>query len=125
MTTKKQLKIAKTMLKRSLNPDGSVANQKVRQVLQQNVKEKPIGFLRILKYYKKLIGQALSKEEIIIESATKITSDKLEKELLFKTGARKVSKKINPNIVLGAKITNGDWVFDATLDAKLEQLTKV
>ena len=124
MKTKKLTKIAKIMFKNCLDANGFVSGAKVKAQMQIVAKAKPQGLTRILKTYKRLIETALSKEEIIVESAVKLASlKKIEAELLEKTGAKKVTYKINPNIILGAKIRHGDWIWDETLDAKLNQLT--
>ena len=123
MKSKKLLKIAKGMFKQSLSQE-LVNTQKVRGILGEITRQKPAHLASILKIYKKLIRQALAREEIIIESASQLTNQsELEKQFLAKTGARKVLFKTNPKIVTGAKITHGDWIWDATLDAKLKQLT--
>lgn len=139
MNKKKILKIAKAMLKQSLN-QGSVDSNKVQQVLKETIAKKPKNLVNILKKYKKLIQTALSQEEVIVETATPIVNRSprskgrgslflnqnkkdLEDQIIAKTGARRVSYKTNPKIVLGAKITHGDWIWDASLDAKLRKLT--
>ena len=123
MTKKKQLAVAKSMLRQSLYL-GLVDSQKVHQVLKEITTVKPVGLSKILQIYRKLIEVVLTKEKVIVESATKIADQKqLTEKLSRKTGARKILFKINPKIVFGAKITHGDWVYDETLQAKLGQLT--
>ena len=105
--------------------DGSTDPEKTRKVLRRVILEKPPGLLNILKIYKRLVETAVVKEQIILETAVALSNKKpLEKELLKKTGARNFLYKTSPKITFGAKITHGDWIYDATLDAKLEQLTK-
>ncbi len=117
-------KIAKMLFKKSLSADGSVDTGKVQGVLKEITAQKPARLINILKIYKKLIEIALNKEQIIVESAQKLENQqKFEREILKKTGAKHITYKINPNIVLGTKITHGDWVYNETLQAKLERLT--
>ena len=124
MKAKNLEKIAKSLFKKSLNSDGLVDAKKVQIILRQIVSQKPPQLIKILKKYKKLIAAALSCEELIVETAQNLTSQKkFEQNLFAKTGAARISYKINPNIVLGARITHGDWVYDKTLQAKLERLT--
>lgn len=121
---KKQILIAKQMFKSSLSK-GKVDTDKVRTILKRMLSQKPAGLLKILNIYKRLIEAAVSKELLILESAVEVANKKLlEKELLKKTGASKILYKTNPKITFGAKISHGDWIYDETLDAKLEQLTK-
>lgn len=124
MKAKKQIKMAKIMFKNSFDSDGFISVAKVKAQMNQIVKAKPQGLTKILKAYKRLIETALRKEEVVVESAVKLTSlKKNETELLTKTGAKKVTYKINPKIVLGTRITHGDWIYDETLDSKLKQIT--
>jgi len=109
------------MFKNSLT-GGFVDESKVKTIIKVVTSSKAAQSARIFKIYKNLIGKALSWEEVIIETAAPfIQSD--NKALLSKTNAKRARYKINPKMVLGAKITHGDWIFDASLDAKLEQLT--
>lgn len=122
MTAKRKIKaLAKLMFKGSL-----VSNQldhgKIRTLVQKLIKDKPQGYLKILKAYKRLVGQLSAKEEVLVESASPLDKA-FEKEMLSKTKAAKVRYKINKDMVIGAKITHGDWIYEASLDAKLKQLT--
>lgn len=117
--------IAKMILKKSINNDGIVDAKKVQQILKEITYQKPPQLINILKMYKKLIAANLAREEIIVETAQKLPNQqKFETDILTKTSAKRISYKINPNIVLGAKITHGDWVYDETLNTKLDNLTK-
>lgn len=122
---KKQILIAKALFKNSLTV-GRIDSQKVRALLKIITSQKPLGLARILKIYKKLLQIALAKEEIILESATKIKNQKLfEKILVQKSRAKRVKFRLNPRLVVGARIIHGDWIFDASLDGKLKQLTNI
>ncbi|OGD87380.1 hypothetical protein A2870_01380 [Candidatus Curtissbacteria bacterium RIFCSPHIGHO2_01_FULL_41_11] len=124
MTGKKELKIAKTLFRKSLS-DGLVDSQKVKSILKVITREKPAHLVGILRNYKRLLESALSKEQVIVETAAKIPNlPEIEKEIKEKTKARRIIVKINPRLVLGAKITHGDWIFDSTLSAKLNNLIK-
>lgn len=122
MITKKHLKIAKSLFKKSLNDKGLVSPTKIKSVLSKLAREKTVGKVAILKVYKRLIENALKQEEVIIESATGIENNPQAKEIIKKIDAKKINFKTNSDLIFGAKITHGDWVFDATLDSKLKQL---
>lgn len=120
---KKLIATAKIMFKASLK-NGLLDKAKIRQVLKKLTSQKTVGRFMILKYYKRLIREALAKEEITIETSRYLSNQKkIAVELLSKTGAKRVKFKKNPKVVFGAKITHGDWIYDATLDARLKQLT--
>src|SRR3989344_5169336 len=107
MVAKRKIaKIAKIMFKNSLK-NGQLDNGQIRSIVSKFVKLKPEGFLKILKAYEKLIETKIAREEIIIESTSPLDKNQ-EKEILTRTKA---------------KITHGDWIYEASLDAKLKQLT--
>lgn len=123
MKTKKLSKLAKKLFRSSLT-NGYLDNRKASVLLTVLAKEKPAGLTAILKLYKRLVENQIQKEQVVVETSTLPTNiAKFEKELAEKTKARKVIVKTNPDIIMGAKVTFGDWIIDATLDSKLKQLT--
>ncbi len=122
MVAKRKIKkVAKVIFKDSLK-NGQVDNTLVRTIVAKIIKLKPRGFLKILKAYKKLLETQIAKEEIVIESAIHLDKNQ-EKEILAQSGAKNIHYKTNKNMIFGAKIIHGDWIYDASLDAKLEQFT--
>ena len=122
MVAKRKIaKIAKIMFKNSLK-NGQLDNGQIRTIVSKFVKLKPEGFLKILKAYEKLIETKIAREEIIIESTSPLDKNQ-EKEILTRTKAKNIRYILNKNMVFGAKITHGDWIYEASLDAKLKQLT--
>jgi F0F1-type ATP synthase delta subunit len=123
MNKNKQKQLAKSLFKKSTTNEV-VDGSKVKKLLSYLDKEKPANLKNILKIYKNLIASALLKEETIVETASPITNQKsFEKKIKARTGAHKITFKINPQMVIGAKIKHGDWVWEETLDSKLKQLT--
>jgi len=123
MKGKKIKGLAKIMYKKSLK-DEIVNLASVSVILKEIVSQKPHGLKNILKNYKHLIEAKIASEELIVETAHKTKEvEKMEKELLSKTGAKRIKYKINPKLIFGLRITHGDFVYDATLDSKLKQLS--
>ena len=123
MKGKKIKDLAKIMFKKSLK-DGLINPASVSTVLKEIVSQKPPGLKNVLKLYKHLIESKIAREELIVETAQKTKEvEKMEKELLSKTKAKRIKYKINPKLIFGLRITHGDFVYDATLDSKLKQLT--
>lgn len=119
---KKQLQIARSMLKASLK-NGLLDRNKAKTVLVTLSSNKPQGLSSILKTYKRLVEAKYKLENLEITTAVKIANArKAEKNLLAKTGARKVTYKTNPEMIFGARITQGDWIWEETLESKLKQL---
>ncbi len=114
--------IAKTFYKKSLKND-LVDEKKVRTVLSILVSEKPAGLSSILKAYKRFVTNKLASEQVVMETNSKTPIQKsIIENLIRKTGAQRVINKINPQIVFGVKVHHGDWVWDDTLDGKLQQI---
>lgn len=122
MNKKRLYKLTKSLFANS-KTDGFVDEKKVKNILNLLNKTKPANLVSTLRIYKRLIKSSISKEQIVVESALKVQDKRLQQELLSKTKARRIIYKANPKIVFGAKITHGDWIWDATLDSKLKQLT--
>jgi F-type H+-transporting ATPase subunit delta len=119
---KKQAKVAKSMFRNSLTA-GYIDPKKVNSVLGQVTSSKTADLISILKIYKKLVASALMKEEIIVEIASDVTQHNLlTRDLLKKTGAKKVTFRKNNQMVFGSKVTHGDWIWEETLDSKLKQI---
>lgn len=124
-TSKKFLNLfSRSLYKKSLNK-GLVDEKKVKVILKQLEKQQVAKLSYILKTYKRLISQKLASEEIIIETNDKITFQKSFIDNIKKsTGAVRIINKTNPKIVFGAKVYNGDWIWDDTLDSKLKQISQ-
>lgn len=120
MTNKKKYtQIAKIMLRASLK-NGQVDPKLIDKVLKSVIAQKPAGLMLILKTYKNLVAQKLASEELVIEAAALPSLNK--SALLAKTGAKRIVFSKNPNIIFGAKIKHGDWIWEETLDSKLNQI---
>ncbi len=116
---RKYTKIAKVMLRASLK-NGQVDSKLVGKVLREIISQKPSGLTKILKIYKSAVTTHLAKEELIIEASALPSLSK--STLLSKTGAKRIIFKKNPEIIFGVRIKNGDWIWEETLDSKLNQI---
>jgi len=79
---KKQILTAKQMFKKSLS-EGKVDTGRVHIVLKKMLSQKPAGLLRILRIYKRLIETAITREQLILESAVETANKKLLETALF------------------------------------------
>ena len=123
ISRKKLQKVAKTLYRNSFSAQG-IDPKKVKRNLEIIARQKPQGSTKILTIYKQLLEKAISQEEIVIETPQKLSS-KTEKDLLNKTGAKKIVYKISPQMVFGAKIKTGDWIFENGLDSRIQALTNI
>ena len=120
---KKIIQIAKIMFKNSMS-DGYLDTNKTKRMIVEVSAKNPTGLVKILTAYKKYVQRQIESEEVIIESAVPLPNKSMEKELLSKTGARRIKYQINSQMVTGAKIKHGDWLYDESLSGKLEKLTQ-
>lgn len=120
---KKLIQIAKKMFKNSMSGDY-LDSKKAKRIIAEVAFQKPNGLVKILTTYKKYVQQQIAREEIIIESAVLLPNKSLEKELLSKTGAKRIKYQINSQMVTGATIKHGDWLYDESLSGRLANLTQ-
>lgn len=100
--------------------NGQVDSKLVRKVVGEVVSQKPYRLSHILKLFRRLVAQKLAWEEVVLETAALPSFNK--SDFLKKTNTKRIVVKINPQIVFGAKIIHGDWVWEETLHSKLEQI---
>ena len=111
----------KLLIKNSLN-NGQVDVKKAANIVKALMHSKIPNLLNVLRLYKKRLQIQISKEEVYIETATKLSG--MEKDILGKTGAKRIIYKLNPQMIAGIKIKHGDWVWEESLDSKLTQITQ-
>jgi F0F1-type ATP synthase delta subunit len=122
ISKKKITKIARIMYKNSFTGEY-LDESKISQILDRLSKYKMQGFIKILKFYKRLVEIQIAREQVIIETPFKLDK-RTEDVIIAKTSAKKINYQINPNLVFGAKIKHGDWVYDNTLDSKLDLIVQ-
>lgn len=116
-------KQAKMLYTKSLT-SGDIDEKKTRSNLLEIIQQKPAGLSSILKIYKRLITNKIAQEQIVIETGSQVPLQKSTIDLIkSRSGAKKVTCRVNPQIVFGTKISHGDWLWDNTLEAKLKQVT--
>jgi len=123
MQKRQQIKIARALYKASLK-NGQLDSTRSKKVLKQVVKLRPQGLIGILQNYQRLVAEALSWQNVTVESASVSGVRNLEKELLKKTGAQKVMFKHNTKFVFGARITHGDWIYEDSLASRLAEINR-
>lgn len=114
--TSKIKQTAKQLFKLSI-VDGVVNEKRVREIIQTLVSRKPLHYVKILETYKNLIENFLSAQEMVIEVPKGFDT----KDMALKTN-KKIVVKEDLSIVFGLRVIDGDWVYDNTLRAKLENI---
>ena len=106
--------------------DGSLDENRVRQVVKRIVEAKRSGALPILSGFQRLVRLDLEKRTAEVESAAPLTADaraSLEAGLVKKFGRGIVTSfRDNPALIGGVRIKVGSNVYDDTIKARLAAL---
>jgi F-type H+-transporting ATPase subunit delta len=116
---------AKKVLTAARNADGSVDEEKIRDLVSTIVEYKPRNYLAILTYLTRLIELAIEESTVRVESATPL-ADKgasvfAELERRYGRAARTVYEE-NPKLLGGLKIRRGNNIWDGSLSGRLNRL---
>ena len=125
ISRKRGQQIAKLLCKKCCMSEGYIQPDKIHLVLKELTRQKPAGYTNVLKALKRQVARVQDREKVTVEAA-QIPSNwkEFEKGLIERTHAKRILFKQNPEMIFGVKITHGDWVWEETLNSKLEQLTK-
>jgi F-type H+-transporting ATPase subunit delta len=124
-TTKEARKTSRQLLKLSFT-DGRLDQQKVNQVVQSVLTEKPRHYGEVLKDYQRLLRLEVAKRHAVVESATALNSN-LSSLLITKLKSRygddlTIEFKTNPTLLGGLRVKLGDDVWDGSVRNRLRTL---
>jgi len=116
--------LANKLLQLSRDEKETLSSKEVSKVLTAVKKQFPLYQLRpLLKYYLKMVKQALRQEQATIEYAGTIASSDTDSiaKLLSKhyNCAITITEKITPELIAGIKIHIADDVYDTSIAEKL------
>jgi F-type H+-transporting ATPase subunit delta len=124
-TSKESRKIARQLLRLSFT-DGRLDQEKVTQMVQSVLSEKPRQPLDILKDYQRLLRMEVEKRHAIIESATPLNGsmgDRIVANLRSRYGDDLTAEfRTNPELLGGLRIKIGDDVWDGSVRHRLARL---
>jgi F-type H+-transporting ATPase subunit delta len=117
--------IAKKAFLAARNGDGSVDEQKIRELVTLFVEQKPRNYIAILTYLTRLLDLAQEENTVRVESASPL-ADKgasvfAELERHYGPAARTVYEE-NPKLLGGLKIRRGNNIWDGSLSGRLNRL---
>jgi F-type H+-transporting ATPase subunit delta len=116
---------AKKVLLAARNGDGSVDDQKIRELVTLYVEQKPRNYIAILTYLTRLLELAQEENTVRVESATPL-ADKgasIFAELERRHGpATRTEYQVNPTLLGGLKIRRGNNIWDGSLSGRLDRL---
>jgi F-type H+-transporting ATPase subunit delta len=124
-SSKESQKIARHLLRLSFT-DGRLDQEKVTQMVQSVLSEKPRQHLDILKDYQRLLRMEVEKRHAIIESATPLNDsmgDRIVANLRSRYGDDLTAEfRTNPELLGGLRIKIGDDVWDGSVRHRLARL---
>ncbi|MBV8815222.1 MAG: F0F1 ATP synthase subunit delta [Verrucomicrobia bacterium] len=124
-TTKEARKTSRRLLSLSFT-DGKLDQQKVNQMVQTVLRDKPRHYGEVLQDYQRLLRLEVEKRHAVVESATALNST-LSNLLITKLKARygddlTIEFKTNSNLLGGLRVKLGDDVWDGSVRNRLRTL---
>jgi F-type H+-transporting ATPase subunit delta len=117
--------LAKHYFRACLRPDGSVDDDKLREVLHLLATEKPRGCVKILSRLQRLVEIAVEERTVRLESATPLPDRgaAIFADLAQRFGpATNTIYHENPALLGGLRIRRGSTIWDGTLSTRLQRL---
>jgi F-type H+-transporting ATPase subunit delta len=117
--------IAKKAFLAARNGNGSVDEQKIRELVTLFVEQKPRNYLAILTYFMRLLELAQEENSVRVESATPLPDRGAgvfaELERRYGPASRTVYEE-NPKLLGGLRIRRGNNIWDGSLSGRLDRL---
>ncbi len=116
---------AKRYFRACRNPDGSVDERGIREIVHLLVGQKPRNYLAVLAHLHRLIELALEESTVRVESAAPLAdrgaSVFSSLEQTYGPAAR-TSYEENPALLGGLRIRRGNNIWDGSLSGRLDRL---
>jgi len=116
---------AKKYFRACRNPDGSVNEQNIREIVGLLVDQKPRNYLAVMTHLYRLVELAIEENSVRIESAQPLP-DKgagVFADLERRYGpASSTSYEENPALLGGLRIRRGNNIWDGSLSGRLQRL---
>ena len=118
-------RLARRLLQQSFD-NGRLDKQKVKQMVQTVINEKPRHYVDVLKDYQRLVRLEIEKRHAIIESATPLNramGDQIVANLRARYGDDITTEfRTNPELLGGLRIKIGNNVFDGSVRNRINRL---
>jgi F-type H+-transporting ATPase subunit delta len=118
---------AKKYFRACRNPNGSVDERGLREIVQLLVSQKPRNYLAVLTQLHRLVELALEESTVRVESAAPLAdrgaSVFADLEQRYGPAAR-TSYEQNPALLGGLRIRRGNNIWDGSLSGRLDRLQR-
>jgi F-type H+-transporting ATPase subunit delta len=118
---------AKKYFRACRNPDGSVDERSIREIVHLLVGQKPRNYLAVLTQLHRLVELALEESTVRIESAAPLADRgaSVFADLARRYGpAARTSYEENPALLGGLRIRRGNNIWDGSLSGRLDRLQR-
>ncbi|MBI3853684.1 MAG: F0F1 ATP synthase subunit delta [Verrucomicrobia bacterium] len=126
MKISKQARRDAKQLFRSCQVNGSLDENRVRQVVQLVIARKPRKFVAILSHFQRLVKLEVARRTAKVESATSLSEESQSSVRANLTGVYgdglTISFAQNPALIGGLRIHVGSDVYDGSVQARLAAL---
>ena len=123
--TREARRLSRHLLRHSFS-DGKLDKQKVTQMVQTVIDEKPRHYLEVLKDYQRLVRLEVEKRHAVIESATPLNrslGDQIVNALRARYGDDVTTEfRTNPELLGGIRIKIGNNVLDGSVRNRINRL---
>jgi F-type H+-transporting ATPase subunit delta len=123
-TAREARKISRQLLRRSFT-NGKLDQEKMSEMVESVLVEKPRHYVDVLKDYQRLVRLEVEKRHAIIESATPLNrsiGDQILTSLKARYGDDLTTEfRTNPELLGGLRIKIGDDVWDGSVRNRLNQ----
>ncbi|MBV8900832.1 MAG: F0F1 ATP synthase subunit delta [Verrucomicrobia bacterium] len=123
--TREARRLSRRLLRQSFS-DGKLDKQKVTQMVQTVINEKPRHYLEVLKDYQRLLRLEVEKRHAVIESATPLNrslGDQIVNALRARYGDDVTTEfRTNPELLGGLRIKIGNNVLDGSVRNRINRL---
>jgi len=122
---RKSRQSAKKYFRACLNPDGSLNEQNVRELVQLLVAEKPRNYLAILGRLQQLVKMSVDERSVRVESATPLPDRgaAIFAEIESRFGPASWNYyETNPALLGGIRIQRGNTIWDGSVWGRLSRL---
>jgi F-type H+-transporting ATPase subunit delta len=126
MKTRKEARRMSRLLLRNSFSDGKLNQQKVSEMVNTVLHEKPRHYVDLLRDYQRLVRLEVEKRQAIVESAGPL-NPALRDQVLAKLRQRygedvQTEFRTNPELLAGLRIKIGDDVWDGSIQTRLNRL---
>ena len=121
-------KWAKRLFALSLDANGKLSDQRVREVLRVTEESPPRNYKKILKQYLKYIEREVANNIAIVEHAGIVNPNTLkrvhDKMNTYYNRELQFVQKVNKNLLAGMRVRIGDDIWDISALGRLNKLSE-